>query len=378
VVHPAPAREQAIRPADRAVTVGRATVAKRLYFLDNLRVALIALVIAHHVGQAYGPTGGYWPIQEPTRDPLLGPFFTVNRSFFMSLFFMIAGYSTVMAFESKGPRAFLKSRLLRLGLPTLIFAIAVIPLQYFVLAPAAGASPSTWPVEVGHLWFLEHLLIFSAGYALWRRLRPDRGTVVDVPPPGYRTILSFALVLAVVTGIVRIWFPIDRWVYLFGFLKVAFADVPRDLSFFVIGTLAYRHQWLRTYPARAGYAWLSVGLVAAALWYAYVLGLYRVLPIGETAMDVTYLIWEALLVFGMCIGLTVLFRETLNMHGRLARSLANAEYAAYIFHVPVVLVFQLAILNMALPPLAKFALVTLASVPATFLISHWVRKPLHL
>jgi peptidoglycan/LPS O-acetylase OafA/YrhL len=36
-----------------------------LYFLDNLRVALIVLVIAHHVGQAYGPTGGSWPIQVP-------------------------------------------------------------------------------------------------------------------------------------------------------------------------------------------------------------------------------------------------------------------------------------------------------------------------
>ena len=35
---------------------------KRLYYLDNLRVAVIILVIAHHVGQAYGPTGGWWVI----------------------------------------------------------------------------------------------------------------------------------------------------------------------------------------------------------------------------------------------------------------------------------------------------------------------------
>ena len=39
----------------------------RLDYAGNLRVALIALVIAHHVGQAYGPTGGCWPIQEPAR-----------------------------------------------------------------------------------------------------------------------------------------------------------------------------------------------------------------------------------------------------------------------------------------------------------------------
>ncbi|HOG46891.1 MAG TPA: hypothetical protein PLJ35_03290 [Anaerolineae bacterium] len=45
-------------------------VTKRLYYLDNLRVALTVLVIAHHVGQAYGPTGGYWPVQEVARAPL--------------------------------------------------------------------------------------------------------------------------------------------------------------------------------------------------------------------------------------------------------------------------------------------------------------------
>ena len=43
------------------------TIAKRLYCIDNLRVALTILLIAHHVGQAYGPTGGWWPVQEAVR-----------------------------------------------------------------------------------------------------------------------------------------------------------------------------------------------------------------------------------------------------------------------------------------------------------------------
>lgn len=29
----------------------------RLYFIDNLKIALIMLVVAHHAGQAYGPGG---------------------------------------------------------------------------------------------------------------------------------------------------------------------------------------------------------------------------------------------------------------------------------------------------------------------------------
>ena len=73
----------------------------RLFFIDNLRIPLIALVVAHHVGQAYGPTGGWWYFSEPARAAVLGAFFTVNRSFFMSLFFMVSGYFLPMSFDRK-------------------------------------------------------------------------------------------------------------------------------------------------------------------------------------------------------------------------------------------------------------------------------------
>ena len=35
---------------------------KRLVFIDALRVAAIVFVIVHHAAQAYGPTGGFWPV----------------------------------------------------------------------------------------------------------------------------------------------------------------------------------------------------------------------------------------------------------------------------------------------------------------------------
>jgi len=104
----------------------------RLYYIDHLRVFLTILVIAHHVGQAYGPTGGAWPVQEPARAALLGAFFTVNRSFLMSLFFMVSGYFMVGAYERGGPRAFLRSRLIRLGIPVLFFVAITTPLRIFL------------------------------------------------------------------------------------------------------------------------------------------------------------------------------------------------------------------------------------------------------
>ncbi len=356
-------------------------VTKRLYFFDNLRVALTVLLIAHHVGQAYGPTGGEWPIQEAARASLLGPFFTVNRSFFMSLFFMISGYFSAISCDQKGPYAFLRSRLLRLGVPVVLWALIVaVPFQIFFVRAPNGGLGSPWPLDVGHLWFLEHLLILSAVYAFWRVLR--RGHTPTPPeqtrPPRSWAILLFALGIAVASGLSRIWKPIDEWSYLLGFVKVAFADVPRDVAFFFVGILTFRRGWLSSFDTKAGYAWLAVGVGGAALWHAYDPWLYGLLHPSSTAHEVFRLLWEGALVCGMCIGLTVLFREKLDMGDPVSRELAKGQYAAYIFHLPIVVLIQIPFMGFALPPLVKFFLVCLVSVPVTFLFSVWVRKPLRL
>ena len=358
---------------------------ERLYYFDNLKVALTVLLIAHHVGQAYGPTGGTWPIQETARAALLGPFFTVNRSFFMSLFFLISGYFVARSFDANPGWPFVKSRLLRLGIPLLVFSLLMIPLQILVFgAPGSDGPGSAWPIDVGYMWYVEHLLLFSLGYALWRMALGRRFSEAEQRsasrawPLRVWHVLVFSLILAPVLAVVRIPFPIDRWDYLLGFFRVAFADVPRDLAFFVLGIVAFRRNWLKTVTAKAGRNWLLVGVALAASWYAYSMGLYRVIPLDGAAFDVVRVTWEALLCSSLSIGLIVLFRGRINVHGRFAVALGKSQYAAYIFHVPVILAFQLAILNVNLPPLAKFALVTVASVPATFALANAVRRPLHL
>lgn len=376
---------------------------RRLYFLDNLRIGLTVLVIAHHVGQAYGPTGGWWPVQEAARAAVLGPFFTVNRSFFMSLFFLISGYLMVASYDRGGPARFLRSRLLRLGVPLLIFFFLIIPLQQYLghwrsgdLAgmsfrtyythwyfgagerPAHWAGPA-WPeMNLGHLWYVQHLLIFSLCYAglrlLWRR--PADAEPCTPRPLRHKSILLFALALAFGSAVVRIWYPIDRWIGFLGFIQVAFADVPRDLSFFVLGAVAYRRHWFLHVSNRMGMTWLSVGLIAAGLWYAFSLGdLWSVFHIPPKAMGILFPIWEALLCCGMCIGLIVLFRETLNVQTRWGGQMAENQYAAYLFHVPVVILIQVAVAEILLPPFTKFALVTALGVPLTFLLSAMLRTP---
>jgi peptidoglycan/LPS O-acetylase OafA/YrhL len=348
----------------------------RIFYLDTLRIVLTILVIVHHIGQAYGPTGGYWPVQEATRAAILGPFFTVNRSFFMSLFFMISGYFMVSGYERNGFAGFLRNRLVRLGVPVLFFAALMIPARIFLL----GEHITRWDdyFNAGHLWYLEHVLLFSAVYAVGRKVRdwlrkdgPLPAGDTRRPAPGLAVTVAALLCVAAACGIVRIWSPIDRWTNLLGFFRAAFADVPRDLTFFIFGAMAFRHGWFESYPTRRGMVWLAAGLLAAAAWYAWALIPHA--GIDRQAFDVAYLVWEELVCFGMCIGLLVLFRQAANVQGPFARVLAANQYSAYFWHPILIVGIQMVIASLPLGPLVKFIVVALVGVPLVFAWS-WVLR----
>ncbi|MFB0519188.1 MAG: acyltransferase family protein [Acidobacteriota bacterium] len=365
----------------------------RLYFIDNLRVAVIILVVAHHAGQSYGPTGGQWPLFEPVRSPLLGPFFSVNATFVMGLFFLISGYFLPRSYDRKGAGTFLKDRLLRLGIPLLIFALPLLgPTMYLMeYVPQGGALSfwqffiriylGKWQVEFAHMWFVAHLIVYAVGYTLWcqlaRRGKPTARR--ETPVPGHRAILGYTLTLAVVTAVVRIWYPINSWERVLRLVPAEFAHLPQYLSLFVIGIVAYRRDWLRRLPTTTGMTWLGIGLAAALARYAYSLGGHQLLPsiLEDGGLDwrsLVWSIWEALICVGLCVGLLVLFRERLNGQGKLLPVLSAAVYTVYIIHVPVIVGLQFGMVPVALPPFVKFLLVTLIGVPLCFGISYLIKK----
>ena len=352
---------------------------RRLAFFDNLRVVLTVMVIAHHAGQAYGPTGAWWPVQETNRVMILDPFFMVNRSFGMSLFFLIGGYFAAQACARTGPLSFIKNRLRRLGLPLLGFSLLMIILQVFVFGLLnTGRLGALWPIDVIHLWFVQHLLLFSLGYALWYAVRSRRGQVPIMPvrTPGYAHVLVFAIGLALVSIVVRIWYDIDEWIFLLGYIRIAFADVPRDLGMFLVGALAYRNQWVDRFPSKAGQIWLGAGLSLAALCYAYKLWWVDVVLVSDISWGVIHALWESLLCISMCIGLTILFRDRANKQGPIAGEMSSSSFVVYMLHAFVVVAFQYLALGLTASPMLKYLLVTLITVPATFLLASLLRRPL--
>ncbi len=363
----------------------KASTGSRVVYLDRLKVALMVLVIAHHAGQAYGPTGGQWPIFNPERSALLGPFFSVNASFFMGLFFLISGYFVPRAFDRKGAGIFLKDRFRRLGIPLLLFCLLITgPMLYFSQEESGSFRQFVnyvYPNEIqtlfAHMWFVAHLLVYAIGYALWRwlTLHSPFTNRIKLPVPTHRTIVAYVLALTLVTAVVRIWYPIDRWVTLLVF-PAEIAHLPQYVSLFVIGMMAYRGDWLRRLPTATGMTWLGIGMVAAAGRYAIVLqGGWEWLPTALTNGGLFRSLWEALICVGLCVGLLTLFRQGDNGRlGKLLSLMAGATYATYIIHLLVVIGIQFGLDTIALTPLTKFVLVTLLGTILSFGIGHLMRQ----
>ncbi len=370
----------------------------RLFFVDHLRAALVILVVLHHLAIVYGEGLSFWYVDPPRTESLAGfalvLFVLFNQAWFMGALFLLAGYFTPASFDRKGTSSFLTERLIRLGIPLLIWIFILNPfsniglyLEPVVWIPGPLTWQSYWQmypefIGLGVAWFLALLLIFSIGYVIWRWLTRSRqsSSVREGSPPSYLGIVIFTLGLALVTYLGRIIVPIGRPVLDFPTL----AYLPQYLSFFIVGVVAYRRNWLRTLPGRMGQASFGAALVATLLLFPIPIlgilgGTMRFLGNGSWPSAV-YALWDSVFAVGMTLAAITFFRRFFSDESRIGRFLSDQSYAVYVIHSPIIVVlaygFYLALSasGIELGPLLKFGIAAAIIVPICFVAAYILRK----
>lgn len=366
----------------------------RLDFLDNLKIFLTALVIVHHVGQAYGNTGGFWFFTHPgIRVPNLGYFFFFNASFFMGLFFFISGYFFPGSFDRHGAKKFITDRLLRFGIPCLFVLLIMEPvlmyayhvtylsdkpfisyylLNYFGIGPK-NEFFSGPKLSFGHMWFVEHLLIYVFAYTGYRLIAAKFF-------PSFRitkklslrifAVLAFIFILGFATDTMRnsLGYPIDRWTGLgpFGFWQMEPAHFPQYASLFFLGILAYRTGLLE-----------SITLKRNILWFVAGAGIFLFTVIRSHIIGrIAYYHWEyreALVCAGVCIGLLALFRTLFNKRSAFTAFLSANAFGAYVLHVAIITPLQFLIMPTSASAVPPFIIVSFLGIPLSFLASAALR-----
>ena len=366
----------------------------RLFFIDNLRIFLISLIVLHHLSITYGHAGMWYYLEGRPDDitRLIVTLFTaVNQAYFLGFFYLISGYFTPGSYDRKGTWPFLKDRLIRLGIPLLFYIVFIDPIVEYAVVSRLGSIPISFgqflgqyfgnyrSLGTGPLWFIEALLIFTFFYVAWRLLVKPSVTPPqrDGKPPSNLAIATFALLLAVVTFVVRIWLPIG---WSFELLNLQLPYFPQYIALFVVGIIAYRQNWFLGIPTTTGKVWLGIAIVLIVLLpVMFVLG--GALE-GNTDpflggihwQSFVLSVWEQFLCMGMVVGLLVLFRERLNHQGKVAKDMAASSYTVFLIHAPVIVFLALALRGVTLHPLLKFVLVAPLALSLCFILAHYIRK----
>lgn len=372
----------------------------RMLYLDNLKIVLIFLVILHHVGQGYGPTGGWWfyTASQPDKLEWMGRFFCVNASFFMGLFFMISGYFFAPSFDKKGFKKYTIDKLIRYGIPLFFAYWILMPVVFYFNYELYSDNPSipfftffkqiylgigqqpdwfkpilTWPesdLGFGHLWFVENLLVYAIIYALLRVIFKKTPFANRFNMNVYLFTGIYIVVVIASTVLVRDYYQVGDFKNIFGFLMIEVAHWPIYLGLLISGIVAYQTDLFQKFPSKYGKILLTIGLIMAAKVY-----FPSYLPDIINFSGQYFEIFETILGFSLSFGLIVLFRDRINFSNKLLNIMSENAYAAYIFHYPIVIAIQYSFDKVPISSLAKFFIVGILSIATSFAFSYLIRIP---
>ena len=378
--------EAAYRPAleirDRLAS-SQAPARIRLAYLDNLKVLMVAGVIAGHAIAGYaGMNWTYADVAEGemgiASQSVFGLLILPFAVFVMALFFLVAGLLTPRSIDRKGPRRFARDRLVRLGIPLAAFTLILWPVMTFGLYRAAGSDWTLWDVyaddptlDNGPLWFVEALLIFSLVYAAWRAWGPrdPRGRVAGPSEPLHaRHLVLLGGGIAIATFFVRRWFPFDS-------LQFGNAHVwqwPECIGLFGLGIVSARRGWLDPVSERIrrGCGWVTM-IAVTVLLAAFATSLD---PDASVEAFGGGWGWQALALATIGAGMSVaasiwvlaLVQRRLHEAGRTLRAMARAAYAAFMLQGIPLIVFALALRPFDVPLEIKALVVATGGIAGSF------------
>lgn len=358
-----------------------------MYFVDNLRSAIIILVILHHVAYVdliFAAIGGGHPA---VASAILGIFLLLNQGWFMGAFFLLSGFFTPGSFARKGPGKFLIDRFVRLGIPILFYSFILGPIATGVLEAQANSNYAAKALTVGRyvhlvnfgpLWFAILLLVFDFGYVAWRAVARNRFQQAEVEPRPlrFRGIAIFVVLLGAASYLIRFVLPLSNAAFL-GFPSLY--DLPEYASFFCIGVAASQRNWLPRVTGSIGKWGLIVALLSTVILFPIALTGLGTGPSGGFVgggswQSAVYALWESIYSVGLFVGLIVVFRHFLDRGGRLSAMLSRQSYAVYVFHFPIVVVLISFLRGIGVEEFLGFVLFSFVAVPLCFGVAYFVRR----
>jgi len=358
--------------------------------LSNLRGFVILIVLAFHSVMAYldslpaSASRFDAPPYEWQASPIIDSqrwlgfdlFCALHDIYLMSLMYFLSGLFVWASLMRKGSRAFLSDRFLRLGLPFIPAVFVLMPIALYPTYLVTATEPSVaeywqqfialpfWPC--GPQWFLWELLVLNVVAAAVYRFAPAAGgslgswaAWVGAHPARFFLVLAAASAAAYIP-LALIYSPWSWFQY--GPFAFQWSRPLHYLVYFLAGMALGIHGLDRGLLATDGLLaqkwrlWLAAAAATFLLWVGP-----TALAMGTDEPPFVALLGSALGFVLACAGAGVAVLAMALRFGthrrRILDSLSENAYGMYLVHYVFVVWLQYAMLGVALPAIAKAAIV---------------------
>jgi peptidoglycan/LPS O-acetylase OafA/YrhL len=356
----------------------------RLDYLDATRAFALLLGIVFHASLSFVPIFMGWAVQDISTSPVVTLFTTVSHSFRMGTFFLLSGFLSRLAFHRHGAGDFVRSRLIRLGVPFVLGWFILRPLMVSgwimgsaslrghvdILAGLAGGFLSLPSLPNGlftgsHLWFLYYLALITT------LILGVRG-LLEVSGPWHTAAVHrldswigwlanssispavLAVPIAVALGFMRFW----------GMDTPDQSLVPHAPALFVYGSFAALGWMLNRQPDFMA----PITRLTWPRWIQAGLGITAILTVGGIERDpsnphflaarVIYALGYALTMWSLAFLMIGIFKRLAARPSAWVRYLADSSYWMYLIHLPIVVWLQVAVAELPMPWYLKLTLIS--------------------
>lgn len=326
---------------------------KKLVYVSNFRSSLTALVIAHHAATSYGGIGrNVYQSSFHTQGSsaaLIG-FNAINQSFFMGSFMYLGGYFSQRALERKSRTKFVRDRLYRLGLPSIVYTAIGAPICFAITRKYDGGQIG-WQFWTdywrsmngvrGPLWFTATLFTFDITLAVfdWVREKVSHDESIKASSEsmsssnhvnGLRLITSLGL-LSATEFLVRTLWPCGT---IFTPLKLNIGYVTQYIAAYAFGAYARSVDFaIPSFETTAALvmlsgacsAWFGCAIADSPDWISEMRG-------GYNMVAASYAAWGNFTGYLLGTSLLAAFSKysTKSWSG-----INDVAYSAFIVHIPI-------------------------------------------
>lgn len=353
----------------------------RIHFLDNLKWAVVWLMVVFHASMcymAYAPE--WWYVVDKSRPLFSATVFVCwTDIFIMPVMFFVSGYFGLMSLSKHGTIEFWKRKLSHIVAPWIFGAMIIAPFITYLMLASRQSPVGFWEFytslfwgpyyQQAHYWYLGALtalyLLLTGACGLFPRLalRSAASSPSILVPALLFAFSAFSI------GVISSSIHPDTWTFYGYVLVLQPVRVPTYIAVFFLGAWAWKKLWFTPdgyTPSCA--AWCMLFLLTGLLY------LWQKLFPGALTSSPGLLVWtnafsQSAFTVSALFALLALFHRRFNRVSRMSSAFSATSYAVYYIHQPILFPLAWLFTAVALPSPLKFLIVSTLSLALCFLIS---------